>query len=246
MIFAAGLGTRLRPLTDKIPKALIPVYGKPILEHLLLKLHQQGIEKVIINVHHLAGQIESYLERNACFNLDITISKEEQLLDTGGGLKKASWFFNDSRPFLVHNVDILCDADLNHFYNSHLEGQCLATLGVKEREPSRYLLFDGNGYLSGRQRGEQMIWAKPEHIPDQYEKLSFLGMHIISPELFKYFPSGDIFSILDVYLSAAAAGEKIGYHIQDHEYWFDLGRAENIAAAERKLANMSNHIDRTT
>ena len=106
MIFAAGLGTRLRPLTDNLPKALIPVLGEPLLAHLLHKFQKANINEIIINIHHMADQIESYLAGNPFPGLEITISKEDQLLDTGGGLKKASWFFDDNEPFIVHNVDI--------------------------------------------------------------------------------------------------------------------------------------------
>ena len=207
MIFAAGLGTRLLPLTESIPKALVPVNSKPLLEHVILKLRTAGFSKIIINIHHLADQIESYLKKNNFFGLDITLSKEKQLLDTGGGLKKAAWFFEDDEPFLVHNVDILSDINLSSLYKAHFEHKVLATLAVKRRKTTRYLLFDQKGFLIGRAIDKKIIPAKPGEILTNYQRLSFLGIHIISPRLFRFFPDQDIFSILDAYLNGSNDGE---------------------------------------
>lgn len=234
MIFAAGLGSRLRPLTNNLPKALIPVNQKPLLEHVILKLRSEGIEKVIINTHHFADKIEFYLKENSYFGLDITLSHEKKLLDTGGGLKKAAWFFDDS-PFIIHNVDILSDISLSQLLNKQQEQDTLATLAVKQRRTTRYLLFDQAGWLTGRQADEQIISANPKWDLVDYQKYSFLGIHIVSPKIFRFFPKEDTFSILDLYLSAAATGEKISYMVPKHTYWYDLGRQENFVAAERAL-----------
>lgn len=232
MIFAAGLGTRLLPLTENLPKALIPVNRKPLLEHVILKLRAAGFGKIIINIHYLADQVESYLKKNNYFGLDIRLSKEEQLLDTGGGLKKAAWFFNDDEPFIVHNVDILSDINLRSIYNTHLEQDVLATLAVKRRKTTRYLLFDQNGLLIGREIDKKIIPAKPGEALISYQRLSFLGIHVISPRLFRFFPDQDIFSILDVYLNASNGGGKINFTIPEHNYWFDLGSPDKLAEAE--------------
>jgi len=232
MIFAAGLGTRLLPLTENLPKALIPVNRKPLLEHVILKLRAAGFGKIIINIHYLADQVESYLKKNNYFGLDIRLSKEEQLLDTGGGLKKAAWFFNDDEPFIVHNVDILSDINLRSIYNTHLEQKVLATLAAKRRKTTRYLLFDQNGLLIGREIDKKIIPAKPGETLISYQRLSFLGIHVISPRLFRFFPDQDIFSILDVYLNASKGGGKINFTIPEHNYWFDLGNPDKLAEAE--------------
>ncbi|MDD3541727.1 MAG: sugar phosphate nucleotidyltransferase, partial [Petrimonas sp.] len=150
MIFAAGLGTRLKPLTDTMPKALVPVAGKPLLWHTIQKLKAAGFDEIIINVHHFAGQIRQYIQDNNRFGIRIEFSDETQaLLDTGGGIKKASWFFDDEKPFLIHNVDILSDIDLQNLYHFHTNSNSVATLVVSERKTSRYLLFDKNNHLAG-------------------------------------------------------------------------------------------------
>src|ERR1700730_11225643 len=152
MILAAGLGTRLRPLTDDRPKALVEVAGHTLLEITLLRLRQFGIREVIVNVHHFAEMIVEYLKKNDNFGLRIEISREEVLLDTGGGLKKAAWFFledsnHSDEPFILHNVDVLSTIDIERMVQSHRENQALATLAVQERETSRYLLFDAQNQL---------------------------------------------------------------------------------------------------
>ena len=148
MIFAAGLGTRLKPLTDHLPKALVPVAGKPMLEHVILKLKAAGFTEIVINIHHFGEQIIGFLQANQHFGLTIHISDErEQLLDTGGGIQKASTFFQGNEPFLVHNVDILSDTDLKTLYDYHVQSGNDATLLASQRKTSRYLLFDDTDRL---------------------------------------------------------------------------------------------------
>src|SRR5215471_10184664 len=158
MILAAGLGMRLRPLTDNRPKALVEIAGRTLLEITLSRLRAFGIHEVIINVHHFADMILEYLKTNDNFGLRIEVSREEVLLDTGGGLKKAAWFFleDPSRldsPFILHNVDVISTIDLRKIVQFHNENQALATLAVQERQSSRYLLFDEQLQLCGRQIG---------------------------------------------------------------------------------------------
>ena len=149
MILAAGLGTRLKPLTDKIPKALLMINDKPLLFYIINKLKQAGVNEIILNVHHHAEQIIDFLKENNHFNISVEISNEEDLLDTGGGLKKAGYFFDDGNPFLLHNVDVISSIDLTEMINHHNNQRNLVTLAVKRRKTSRYLLFDSNEQLVG-------------------------------------------------------------------------------------------------
>ena len=150
MIFAAGLGTRLKPLTDHMPKALVPVAGKPMLEHVILKLIAAGFNEIVINVHHFANQIIEFLKEKENFGITIHISDETDcLLDTGGGIKKAASFFTDGEPFLVHNVDILSNTDLKSLYDYHINSNNDATLLVSSRKTVRYLLFNAQQDLCG-------------------------------------------------------------------------------------------------
>ena len=150
MIFAAGLGSRLKPLTDNMPKALVPVAGKPMLEHVILKLKEAGFDQIVINIHHLGQQIIDFLQANNNFGVKIYISDErDYLLDTGGGIKKAALFLQGDEPFLVHNVDILSNVDLKQLYQQHVNNNALATLLVSQRQTSRYLLFNQENKLCG-------------------------------------------------------------------------------------------------
>ena len=185
MILAAGLGTRLRPLTDDRPKALVEINGRTLLEIALSRLRSFGVSEVIINVHHLAGMIVDYLKANDNFGMNIEVSREEELLDTGGGLKKAAYFFTrDSsvpcEPFIVHNVDVLSTIDLKRMLQFHTENQALATLAVQDRLTSRYLLFDNRFQLCGRRAGESSSELVGDSQPSQ--ALAFCGIHIVSPQ----------------------------------------------------------------
>ena len=189
MIFAAGLGTRLKPLTDRMPKALVPVGGIPMLQHVILKLKQAGFSEIVINIHHFGEQIIGFLQANQNFGITIHISDErDELLDTGGGIKKAAPFFNGNEPFLVHNVDILSDIDLKALYESHLYSTNDATLLVSQRETSRYLLFDKESTRLCGWINKQTRQTKPEgfvYRPEQHEAYAFSGIHVISSSLFR-------------------------------------------------------------
>ena len=244
MILAAGLGTRLRPLTDDRPKALVEIDGRTLLEITLSRLRRFGVREVIINVHHFAGMIVDYLKANDSFGMSIEVSREEALLDTGGGLKKAAHFFvEDSsgaeEPFIVHNVDVLSTIDLRRMVQFHNENQALATLAVQDRKSSRYLLFDDQLQLCGRRsggdEGPELVRSLPVQSSQQALALAFSGIHVISPRFLTMMIEDGAFSIVTSYLRLAAQGEKILAFRADGYYWRDLGRPENLAQAAQDL-----------
>jgi NDP-sugar pyrophosphorylase family protein len=235
MILAAGLGTRLRPLTHDRPKALVEVAGHTLLEITLRRLHSVGIREVIVNVHHFADMVADYLKKNGSFGMRVEISREEILLDTGGGLKKAAWFFledssHSDEPFLLHNVDVLSTIDLQRMVQFHCENQALATLAVQDRETSRYLLFDRQSLLCGRRAGRDgaVEMARPAA---QAHALAFSGVHVISPRFLSMLIEDGAFSIVTSYLRLAGQGEKILAFRADEYYWRDLGKPESLAKA---------------
>jgi mannose-1-phosphate guanylyltransferase len=232
MILAAGLGTRLKPMTDHTPKALILLKQKPILEHLLNRLKRLDIEEVIINVHHFPEQILNFLQTNRYFGMHIEVSYEANLLDTGGGLKKAQWFFNDGKPFLLHNVDVLSDLDLKQMLKYHEQKNSLATLAVRTRTTSRYLLFNSKNHLIGSE--DVNLGQKNIVVPftGKIKSFSFMGIHIISPAIFTKLPPEPKFSIITAYLDLAAGNETICAFKADSFSWSDLGHRQNLQAAE--------------
>jgi NDP-sugar pyrophosphorylase family protein len=243
MILAAGLGTRLRPLTDSRPKALVEVGGRTLLEITLSRLREFGVREVIVNAHHFADMVVDYLKANDNFGMRIEVSREEVLLDTGGGLKKAAHFLLENsipfdEPFILHNVDVISTIDLGRMVQFHREHEALATLAVQDRETSRYLMFDEELHLCGRRSGQQPSeLVRPAR---QVRALAFSGIHVISPRIFKMMTEEGVFSIITPYLRLAAQGESIVGFGADEYYWRDLGRAENVAQAERDLKD--NHF----
>jgi NDP-sugar pyrophosphorylase family protein len=240
MVLAAGLGTRLRPLTNDRPKALVELNGRTLLEITLARLRDFGIREVIVNVHHFADKMINYLHANKFFGMRIEISVEDVLLDTGGGLKKAAWFFlegsaaNDE-PFLLHNVDVVSTIDFTKMVQLHNEEKALATLAVQKRESSRQLLFDEKLQLCGRQPGRD---KQPEIVRNSphLEPLAFSGVHVISPRLLTMLTEDNVFSVIDPYLRLAGSGEIIRAFRTDPHYWRDVGRIEDLKQAERDLA----------
>jgi len=245
MVLAAGLGTRLRPLTDDRPKALVEVAGRTMLEITLARLRSFGIHEVIVNVHHFASLVLQYLKANDDFGMRIAVSDEPVLLDTGGGLKKAAYFFagdssHPAEPFILHNVDVISTIDLGRMVQFHTENQAFATLAVQNRETSRYLLFDRQLQLCGRRTGQD---GKPELVGSSSEPqalsesqaLAFSGIHVISPRLLNRITEEGVFSIITSYLRLAAGGEKIIAFRADEYYWRDLGKPENVMQAARDL-----------
>jgi mannose-1-phosphate guanylyltransferase len=234
MILAAGLGTRLRPLTDNRPKALVQIAGHTLLEITLSRLRAFGIREVIINVHHYADMIIEYLKRNDHFGMHIVVSREEVLLDTGGGLKKAAYFFLEGsntveQAFILHNVDVISTIDFQRMVHFHIENRALATLAVQDRETSRYLLFDGQLQLCGRRSGREE--AELVRSSQQVRALAFSGVHVISPRLFQMMTEEGAFSIITSYLHLAAQGEQILAFRADDYHWRDLGKPDNLVQA---------------
>jgi NDP-sugar pyrophosphorylase family protein len=237
MILAAGLGTRLRPLTNDRPKALVEVAGRTLLEITLRRLRQFGIREVIVNVHHFADLVVGYIKKNDSFGMRIEVSREEVLLDTGGGLKKAAWFFLDNgsdEPLVLHNVDVISTIDLRHMMEFHQKSHALATLAVRDRQTSRYLLFDENEQLCGRKGGRDQ---DPEIVRPARKtaSLAFSGIHVISPRLLSLLTEDGVFSIVNAYLRLARDGEKISAFRTDECYWRDLGKPENVAQAAKDV-----------
>jgi NDP-sugar pyrophosphorylase family protein len=236
MVLAAGLGTRLAPLTNARPKALVTVNGRTLLEITLERLRFFGINEVIVNTHHFGEMVRDYLAANNNFGMRIEISHEEILLDTGGGLKKAAWFFLEGdagEPFLIHNVDVISSIDLARMVKLHRERGALATLAVADRQTSRYLLFDESGELCGRRAGLDGVpeLTRPARSP---QALAFSGIHVISPRIFSRLDEEGAFSIIPAYLRLAAQGEKVITFRADEYRWRDLGRPESIRAAEQE------------
>ena len=240
MILAAGLGTRLKPLTDKTPKALIPLLGKPLLYYLINRLKEIGVKEIIINVHHHAEQIIDYLKKND-FNMRIEVSIEKTLLDTGGGLKKAAWFFNDDQPFIFHNVDVLSSIDLVRMMEVHTRTNALVTVAVKKRNTSRHFLFDADDSLIGWTSTESGETILSREAGNSVQKLSFLGIHIISPQIFSLLPEDNIFSIIGAYLKLAQKPQTIMAYRCDEAFWLDLGKIDNIQTAEDYLTSQTGN-----
>mgnify|MGYP004702473279 CR=1 FL=1 len=226
MIFAAGLGTRLKPITDTLPKALVPIAGKTLLEHIILKLKGAGFNEILINVHHFPDQIIDFIHKNNAFGIRIEIADERnQLLDTGGGIKNAASFFDDGKPFLVHNVDILSNIDLKELYLYHKQTHSFATLAVSSRNTFRYLLFDRNSNLKAW-INEKTNETKPSNFIPQadYTKYAFSGIQILSTEVFEWmqkFPQK--FSIMDFYLQTMQEKKIIGF-VPSNYKMIDVGK----------------------
>jgi mannose-1-phosphate guanylyltransferase len=239
MILAAGLGTRLRPLTNDRPKALVDLAGRTLLEITLARLRAFGIREVIINVHHFADRVIEYLKAHNDFGMRIEVSREDVLLDTGGGLKKAAWFFLEGsssadEPFLLHNVDVMSTIDFAKMVDAHKANHALATLAVQKRASSRQLLFDEHLQLCGRRAGRD---REPEIVrPSPHpETLAFSGIHVISPRLLPMLTEEGVFSIIDCYLRLAAGGAKIAAFRTDQYYWRDLGKPADLQQAADDL-----------
>ena len=235
IILAVGLGTRLRPLTNSKPKALIEINQIPLLEIVIKRLKLYGFNEITINIHHFANQIINFLKEKNNFGIDIRVSDEtDLLLGTGGGLKKASWFFNDNKPFLVHNVDILSDIDLKQFYEAHINSEALATLAVRNRQSSRYLLFDNDNNLCGWKNTKTNEVKIAKQSKSDFVPLAFSGIQIINPSIFNLMPEQRIFSMIDLYLNLAA-NYSIKAFNHDSSLWIDIGKKENLIEAGKIL-----------
>lgn len=238
MIFAAGLGTRLKPLTNTMPKALVPILGKPLLEHVIEKLKHAGFDEIIINIHHFGEQIIEFVQSKGSFGIKIEFSDErEKLLDTGGAIKKAGWFFEDGEPILIHNVDILSNVDIAKLYSQHNDSKAMATVVVSSRDTSRYLLFDEHDNLKGWINEKTGETKSPLEYFDSsiYNKLAFSGIHVISANVLKEmeaFP--DKFSIIYFYLSICNRAN-IQAFLSKENSMIDVGKLDSLRKAEEFL-----------
>ena len=234
LLFAAGLGTRLRPLTDDRPKALVPVNGQPLLGHALAYLRRQGVREVVVNIHHFGDLVLAYLAQHPPEGLVVHVSDErDQVLETGGGLLKAAPLLRGDAPIVLYNVDVLTDLSLSAMLAQHVASGALATLAVRHRESSRYLLFDAEDRLSGWRHqgtGEERR-VRPA---DAYRPLAFSGIHLIDPRLLERIPQRGVFSIVESYLSLAKQTPIYAYP-HDSDYWFDVGSPAKLATAEAFL-----------
>ena len=238
MIFAAGLGTRLKPLTDTMPKALVRVGGEPLLWHVVTKLKASGFQRLVVNVHHFAAQIVDYLHANDNFGIDIRISDESAaLLETGGGIRKALPLFDVSSPVLIHNVDILSNVDVADFYDYACDSAVDAMLLVSQRKTKRYLLFDDEMILDGWTNVEtgEVKSPYPGLNPDDEKRLAFSGIHVLSPSIFPLLEAmPERFGVMDFYLKYCHQRAFLGYEKKDLRL-LDVGKLDSLDAAERFL-----------
>jgi NDP-sugar pyrophosphorylase family protein len=235
MIFAAGLGTRLKPYTETTPKALVPIGGIPMLEILIKHFQKNGINDIIINVHHFSDQIKEFLLKNNNFGSNISISDESDLLlDTGGGLRKAAWFFDDEKPFLVQNVDVISDISYQQMLDLQSQSGSFATLAVSDRKTSRYFLFDERMQLCGWENTKTGALKIVNHNFQNLKRYAFSGIHVIDPEIFNFNKKEGEFSIVDTYLELAATHKITGFE-HNPENWVDMGKPDELIKAKSIL-----------
>lgn len=241
MVFAAGLGTRLRPLTNDMPKALVPLHGVPMLERVIRNIISCGITDVVVNIHHFGNQIIEFLAKNNNFGINITISDERNLLlDTGGGILRAQSLLDGDEPFLVHNADIFTDINLNDIISHHINSDADVTLLVKQRATQRYLVFNPHWRMQGWTNiatGE----VKPSTltIDATHQLMAFGGIHVISPSIFpalKQFATEPKFSIMPFYIANCSKLNIQGYCPNGYN-WFDIGKIETLHQAETFIEN---------
>ena len=244
MIFAAGLGTRLKPYTDHCPKAMVEVAGMPMIAHQLLKLKQEGFKRIVINVHHYAEQIIDYVNANQGFGLDVAFSDERgQLLDTGGGIRKAIPLFDADSPVLIHNVDIFSNADLKALYEDHVSEGAEASLLVSQRATSRYFVFDDEDHLVGWKNihtgevrtADDGLRPTLEQLTEDGERFrlrAFAGIHVISPTLFTLLnEQAEVFSITNFYWQNSLHQHIRGVEAPKEFHWVDAGKPEALPKA---------------
>lgn len=244
MIFAAGLGTRLRPITDNKPKALVEVGGEPALHRVLRNLHDAGVDEIVVNVHHYPNQVIDYLNANTPEGVRVDISDESDcLLDTGGGLLAARHYLDGEESFFLHNADIATDIDLSAMMHEHLRSGADVTLLVAPRESSRQLLFDEGGRMRGWtniKTGE----VRPADIDsEQFQMLAFGGIHVVSPKLFpllEAYSSERIFSIVPFYVANCSELNIRAYVPQQPYRWFDIGKLDSLRRADNEFNNSNN------
>ncbi len=233
MIFAAGLGTRLQNETITKPKALVEIGGKPLLQRAIEKLKNEGISEIVVNVHHFSDLVISFIKEKD-FGIPVHISDEtENLLDTGGGLKKAARFFVGAEPVLVYNVDIISNMNFSQLIAEHRKSGALVTLVVRNRKTQRYFKFDAEKRLVGwinRKTGETKV-SNSENF-DKAIEMAYSGIHIFNPEIFPLMPETDRFSVTDFYLELAKTQKIMGFY-DDSDLWMDVGKPEQLEEARR-------------
>lgn len=232
MIMAAGLGTRLKPFTEKHPKALYVYQGKTLLQNALEHLEKYGIRDIVINIHHFANQVVEYVKFNNNFGLNISFSDESGwLLETGGGLLNARWFFDNEEDFVVRNVDIISDLNFREMITYHQQNHALATLAVRSRQTSRYLLFDQENHLTGwenQKSGEQILCRKADQSTldntqvELAKRFAFSGIHVINGQIFNLITEQGKFSLTDLYLRLAGTRNIFGFE-EPGDLWLDVG-----------------------
>jgi N-acetyl-alpha-D-muramate 1-phosphate uridylyltransferase len=239
MILAAGLGTRLQPLTDHTPKALVRVGDKPMLEHVARRLVDAGADHLIINVHHHADQIIDFLSDVDSFGVKVDISEEpEHRLETGGGLKHAQQYFRKEEPFFMHNSDVMTGIDLRALYDAHVESGALATLAMRPLETARYLVFDDDGLCGFSTAGKDDSKGEDQLVRDtagELVRLDFTGVQVISPRIFDLMSEEGVFSIINVYLRLSREGERIDHFLTDAR-WIDIGDHDRLEEARQAFA----------
>ncbi len=243
MIFAAGLGTRLRPLTDATPKALVDIGGVPMLERVARQLIEAGADRLIVNIHHHAGMLAEFIESNNGFGVEMLISNEsERLLETGGGLKYAAPLFRRAAPFFLHNVDIVTDLDLGGLYAAHCAADgALATLAVMQRPTTRYLMFDAEGTLCGYGNASSGYEEWGREPVGEVEHLGFCGVHVVDPAIFDMIEEEGSFSIIyPLYMRLIRGGARIVAYRVDGCLWMDIGNHEQLARARRRADSDSS------
>lgn len=235
MILAAGLGTRLRPLTYDTPKPLVEVAGETLLEHIARRLIAAGVDRIIVNVHHLADKVERFALDEWHLDAELVLSHErDELLGTGGGLAHAAPLFRGDAPFFLHVGDVIAEPDFRAFYRSHQESGALATLAVHEREAARALLFDERGLLGRDNRREGWTRTARQAVGEPRRR-SFAGLHVVSPEIFARFVETGPFDIIDAYLREAAQGSRILPYDIGSSRWLEIGNPERLARARALL-----------
>jgi len=236
MVLAAGVGSRLRPLTDRLPKALIEVGGMPLIEIVLRRLAAAGVRQAVVNTHHEAEPLERFLRGRSDLGLRIEISHETELLDTGGGIKHAAAFLAGSEPFIVHNADVVSAVDLRLLVDAHRSSGALATLSVRERKASRAFLFDTAGQLCGWERADtgDLVWTSGP--ADPVHRLGFDGIQVLSPGIFDLLTEDGAFSMTRTYLWLAGSGERIVAFRSDAYYWADVGSLPKLEAVRQHVA----------
>jgi NDP-sugar pyrophosphorylase family protein len=235
MILAAGYGTRLQPLTNHKPKALVEIDGIPMLQLIIVKLINTGVDEIIINTHHFAEQIAAFLKVKNNFGIRIELSHENEILGTGGGLKKAEYFFDDNQPFFLYNVDIVSTIDLRQMYRYHQDNKALATLAIQQRDTSRGFIVDEQNRICGHEDKDNQRTRLKRAPRGKTRFMAFCGIHIISTDIFQFIDKIGRFSIIDSYLNLIEQGFPILGFPADDFFWKDIGKLETLEEIQQEL-----------